>query len=256
MNLTPLTVIILAHTIDQKLKKALRSVNFADEIIVVDTARSLDWSELKQQYSLTIISLPGSINNFSKVRNEAMRHSKHEWVLFLDSDEELVAGAQPQIAAIIDSPANGAVFTRSDVFAGKKLEYGEAGNQKIIRFGKKSKMKFHGKVHEVARINGELAHPKITILHYAHDSVASFIADVNQYAQLAATVKQTDATQNAIEMLSYPAGKLLYGLFIQAGILDGWQGLTYAYCMALHSLLVRMYRYEILATHQKPQTTN
>jgi hypothetical protein len=247
MKPLPLTAIILAHKPGKKLENALASVSFANEVIIIDNNSGVDWTSLSKTYPLTVIANNSPITDFSAVRNSAISEASNDWVLFLDSDEEVVAPAVPKIAVLLTSNAKGGVVTRSDVFHGKKLEYGEAGNQQIIRLGKKGSIQFSGAVHEVASITGELSYTGIEILHHSHDSIKEFIADVSHYAFIAAQQKSTSFNQNLLEMLTYPIGKLLYGLFIQGGIIDGLPGVTYAYCMSLHSLLVRMFRYEILA---------
>lgn len=247
MKPLPITVVILAHKSDKKLENALASVSFANQIIVIDNNSGADWNQLAKKYPLTVKTNPGVITNFSEVRNKALSDATNDWVFFIDSDEEVVAPAIPKLAVLLTSNAHGGVITRSDVFHGKKLEYGEAGNQQIIRLGKKNAISFNGAVHEVATVTGELSYTGIEVLHYSHDSIKEFIADIAQYAYIAAQQKSTSVNQNLLEMLTFPLGKLLYGLFIQGGIIDGWPGVTYAYCMSLHSLLVRMFRYEILA---------
>lgn len=247
MKPIPLTVIVLAHRAGKKLENALASVSFANEIIVIDNNSGADWKALAKSLPLVVKTNAAAITNFSAVRNTALSQASNDWVLFLDSDEEVASPAVPKLAALLTSNANGGVVTRSDVFHGKKLEYGEAGNQQIIRLGKKDTIMFNGAVHEVATVTGELSYTGIEILHYSHDSIKEFIADVSHYAFIAAQQKTTSFNQNLLEMVTFPVGKLLYGLFIQGGIIDGWPGITYAYCMSLHSLLVRMYRYEILA---------
>lgn len=242
-----LSVIVLVHQDNGIINKTLASVAFAKEIIVIDNNSSIDWKKISEVYPVKVIEQTEPITDFSAVRNMALEKAVHEWVFFIDSDEVLESGSLPQVAALLASDAAGAVITRSDVFHGKTLQYGEAGNQQIIRLGKKSRMRFEGKVHEVAQIHGQLSYTSLKLNHYAHNNVKEFVADVSEYARLAAATKTSGFKQNLFEMCSFPVAKLLYGLIIQAGIIDGWAGICYAYCMSLHSLLVRIYRYETLA---------
>ncbi|MDQ5951147.1 MAG: hypothetical protein QG639_424 [Patescibacteria group bacterium] len=251
MRALPISVIVLAHRNDEKLNKALASANFASEIIVIDNQSSVNWKQFKE-LPLKVIPQTTPINNFSQVRNAALKEASNDWVFFLDSDEEIAQPVIPQLATLIASDsAQGGVVYRSDVFLGKKMLYGEAGHQQLIRIGKKSSMHFTGKVHEVASISGELVYTTIQILHYAHPSISEFIDDVNAYAQLVATEKSTSFAKNLLELLFYPPLKFLYSLIIQGGLIDGWRGVVYAACMSLHSLLVRIYRYELLTNNQK-----
>lgn len=251
MKPLPITVIMLVHRNDENLKKALESARFASEIIVVDNRSGVEW----QQFSdlpLKILSEKEHITDFSKVRNKAAKEANNEWIFFLDSDEEIIQPIIPKLAAILASPtAAGAVVFRSDVFHGKKLSFGEAGHQQLLRIGKKNNIHFSGKVHEVASVNGELLYSRIELQHHAHPSISEFIMDVSGYAQVVAATKTTTFGNNLLEMLIFPLAKCMYSLFIQGGIADGWRGVVYAACMSLHSLLVRIYRYELLANAHK-----
>jgi glycosyltransferase involved in cell wall biosynthesis len=251
MKALPISVIILAHRNDSSLRKAVASVTFASEIIIIDNQSNVGWKEFPD-VPLKIIVEKDPITNFSKVRNAALKEAANDWVFFVDSDEEVRQPVIPQLAAILASQtAKGAVIYRSDVFLGKKLEYGEAGHQQLLRIGKKDSMKFSGKVHEVAAVTGDLIYSKIQVLHHAHPSISEFIDDVSTYAQIIAPTKTTSFTLNLLEMIFYPPLKLFYGLVVQGGFLDGWRGLVYASCMSLHSLLVRIYRYELLSHSRK-----
>lgn len=251
MKHLPITIIMLVNRNDDNLRKALRSVSFADEIIIIDNKSGVAWREF-DELPLVIKSIPEPLLDFSVVRNNAISLAKHDWIFFVDSDEEVVHPVVPQLAAILaNQTAKGAVVYRSDVFYGRKLLYGEAGHQPLVRIGKKPNFKFTGKIHEVAVIEGELLYPRIELIHHAHPSINEFVNDVSQYAQIVAKTKTSNFIQNLAEMILFPPIKLLYALIIQGGIMDGWRGLVYASCMSLHSLLVRIYRYEDMATTKK-----
>jgi len=254
MNKLAISVIMLVHRNDERLRKALTSVSFANQIVIIDNQSGVDWAELQKNYPLEVRKLKEKIEDFSKVRNQALGYAKNEWVFFVDSDEEVVRGAEPQLVELL-SLANvsfGVVY-RSDIFLGKQQHYGEAGHQALVRLGKKTRLHFTGMVHEIAVANGNCHYTRIELLHHAHPSISEFIDDVSGYAQIVARAKTTDFGQNLFELICFPPVKLLYGLFIQGGILDGWRGVVYACCMSLHSLLVRIYRYEILANTAEPE---
>ncbi len=250
MKKLAVTAIILTHRAGQLFDQALSSVAWADEIMVIDNNAGLDPKLYQQSHGVTYSSINTPITDFATIRNQAMAKAKHDWVFFLDSDEQFPIETLPKISALIeDEGVAGAVLFRSDVFYGKKLNYGEAGHQPIIRMMRKQQAHFVGHVHEVAQVNGEIKHLNLELLHYAHPSISEFIADVTHYAQIAAqNSPPTSFWKNFLELILFPPGKLLFGLFIQGGIADGWRGLIYASCMSLHSLLVRIFRYEKMAS--------
>lgn len=248
MNQTPLTIIILTHRSDERLEQAIASAQFANDVLVIANRIEHEVQSLRSKYTFQIMPWDQPITDFSQVRNEAMKHAKHDWVLFLDSDEVISPQSIPEIQRLIaENHALGYGVRRSDVFLGKQLEYGEAGNQLILRLGRKESMKFSGKVHEVADVAGKVAPSSISLLHYSHPSISEFISKVSQYAQQVASERMNQPitfSKLLFELLVYPPAKFLYSLLIQGGIADGWHGVVYAACMSLHSILVRVYLYE------------
>lgn len=243
----PLSVLIITHRSDERFEKALASVQFAEEILVFDDESDADWDKLAENFRFRVIPVKEGFTDFSAIRNYAVNHASHHWVLFLDSDERLQLEAPSQIAKILlDNLYEGVFVKRSDIFLGKKLKFGEAGTTYLIRLARKRQLKYEGKVHEVPIIPGSIGQSDIEILHYSHNSISEFITDISEYAQSVAEEKTTGFLANILELMLFPVGKFFINYFLKFGFLDGWRGLTYATMMSLHSLFVRMYRLQIL----------
>ncbi len=248
MKKLPLTVIILTDRSDERFAKAVASSQFAHEVLIISNRIDQDLQQLHPSYSFKVEEWPEVITDFSHVRNAALKLASQDWVLFLDSDEEVADHSVSEIEKFITEGAvDGVAVRRSDIFHGKQLEYGEAGSQLLLRLGKKNSLKFTGAVHEVATVSGQTVPSLIEIYHHSHPSIHEFIAKIAVYSkQVAENRQQISFLQLLLELLLFPPGKFVYALFIQGGIIDGWHGVVYAVCMSLHSLLVRVYLYEKL----------
>ena len=244
---TNLSIIILAHRIDGRLEKSLRSAQFASDVIVIDNQSVGDWSELRKQYQFRVIPYSQRIEDWSVVRNQAIQHALHDWVFFLDSDEEIVPASIPAIQTVVKSAFfTGAIARRSDIFYLKQLRYGEAGNIALLRLGKKNHITFNRPVHEEASIDGPISTLDINILHHSHLSIEEFLQKVMLYAQLEAKHRHAQGAKLFIPtMLFFPIGKFLLNYIGKLGFLDGWQGFIYAFLMSLHSLFVLVYQFEL-----------
>lgn len=221
---------IITDRRDERFRAALTSARRAGEVLVKDMTGK------------------PPITDFSAVRNALLKTAKHEWVLFLDSDEVIDKKSWPHIELCIRNTALAGVWVRRhDVFYGKKLRFGEVGNTWIIRLVRAQKTKFVRPVHEVAQVKGETRRSRIMLLHFSHPTLSGFLSDVARYARLEARY-QSDARLPvvllALKTLLFPFGKLCMNYLVRLGFLDGWRGLAYALVMSLHSLWVRVFSYE------------
>lgn len=242
-----ISVLVINHRADQRLVHCLQSVNWADQVVVIDYGSEADWKTINPDGTIEVIEQNQLLQDFSQARNEALQHARHEWVLFLDSDEEVDQKSIPLIKELLTKNSYDAVsIIRQDYFLGKPLQYGEAGHQEIIRLGKKASLQFIKPVHEVAMVDGRIYQSGILIHHYAHQSIAEFFESIVGYAEHQAkhTIKQGE-TFSPIKMMVWPIGKCVWNLVIKRGIFDGWRGIVYATMMSCHSFFVRVFMYEL-----------
>ena len=256
----PCSVIVLIHKNSPTLWRCLSSVAMFEHIRVVDNHSGVPKTEFTKAGVSDVITVDGTIDDFASVRNQSMSALHTPWCFFIDSDEVLEPLTKQQLEQLNgqfqDPSFQGLSLKRSDVFYSKKLSYGEAGNRSFVRLMRPEYAHWSGRVHEIPIISGIVSQSPLQIAHYSHDSVSSFITDVSAYAKIVATERNLDQSSNLIQLLFFPPLKLLYDLFLLGGILDGWRGISYAYCMALHSLLVRIYTYEKNLELVSPSTTN
>lgn len=245
----PCTAIVLAHLKNKKLLRALDSVLFFDEIIVVATTPSnREWqSFLKKHYENTpkLIHYDNPIQSFSQVRNWAAPQAENDWVFFLDSDEVLEPHAHQKLSAFFSTYADhysSLTLTRYDVFKGQVLTHGE-GAIELLRSYQLGQHQFHGVVHETVPAQRSFT-STITIKHYAHDTISDFLTDITRYAELASYSESNHLLIILFKMLIFPPLKWWYCVIIQSGWKDGWAGIMYATVMSIHSLAVRAFAYE------------
>lgn len=253
------TAIVLVHQETPILWQCFASLAHFEHLLVVDAGSQIETRRFRAAGVDQVIVGPSPIQDFAQVRNEAMSHCKTPWCFFLDSDEVLDQVADEQLSAVRqllqETTVAGLTVKRSDVFLQQKLEYGEAGNQSLVRFLRPGNARWEGKAHETPSIHGTIGNSMMTLSHYSHESIKSFISDVSNYAKIVSTQKNASHGSNLAQLLFFPPLKLGYDLLLLGAVLDGWRGVVYSYCMALHSLLVRMYWYENHTSLVQPTNT-
>ena len=187
----PLTIIILTHRADERFRQSLASAQPAAEILIGDYQSENNWQKLKKDFKFKKIGRSVPINNFAAERNHFLKQAKHDWVLFLDSDEVITENSWPTISKIVkQNKIKGVFVRRQDVFYGKKLKFGETGNNWLLRLMRKDQAKFIRPVHEVVETTGLTKKSAIVLEHFAHQNVNEFFRDISRYAMIQAEYQQ------------------------------------------------------------------
>lgn len=218
-----LTAVILTkdEDDDSKLKRAVESVKFADEILLVKDDLA--------------------ISDFSAVRNKALEKAKGEWALFVDSDEVVSQQLAREIKRVVEFSNNGYFLRRQDKFLDRWLRHGETASVKLLRLAKKNAGRWVRPVHETWKVNGRIGELKKPLWHYSHNTVEDMVEKIDRYSGMEAEFRVGRLGRLRIlgEMVLFPIGKFIYNYFWRLGFLDGVPGFIHAGMMSSHSFLVR-----------------
>ncbi len=235
------SVVVLSHNEENAITDCLESLAWCDEQIVIDDNSDDRTVELATRQRATVYtnSLQG---DFSKQRNFGLQKAKNEWVLFVDADERVSDKLEEEIIQFVNSKAfyNGVYIKRIDSLWGKKLRFGEVGNVKLLRLGKKEKGMWRGKVHEKWNIEGATTFFTTPLEHYPHQTISEFLSEINFYSTLRAEELHKQGKRvSFLSLILYPKGKFLLNYILRMGFRDGMPGLIVAIIMSFHSFLVR-----------------
>lgn len=251
---TQISCIILARNEEKNIAQALQSVQFCDEIILIDDY-SIDQTVAIAKKAGAIIFQRRLNEDFSGQRNFALDQAQREWILYIDSDEEVSPGLQSEILAVCrqNTPPFSAYYTRrQDMFWGNVLRHGETCNMKLLRLVKKRSGRWIGKVHETLQTNFKVKTFKNPLLHHPHQTIAEFLREVNIYSSMRAHELYLHHQRPSLfSILFYPLGKFILNYGIRLGFLDGAAGFVYAFMMSFHSFLVRGKLFLIHPSHRK-----
>lgn len=84
-----LTLSMIVKNEEKHLKDCIESaLSIVDEIVIVDTGSTDRTKEIAKSFGAKIIDYEWN-NNFADARNEALKNSNGEWILYLDADERI-----------------------------------------------------------------------------------------------------------------------------------------------------------------------
>jgi glycosyltransferase involved in cell wall biosynthesis len=97
-----ISVYIIAYNEADKIEAALRSVTWADEIVVADSFSTDGTPEIARKYTDRVLQLP--FEGFGKLRNDVLAQLDSEWIFSLDADERCTEAAAEEIRRIVAQP--------------------------------------------------------------------------------------------------------------------------------------------------------
>jgi len=225
-----LSAIILTNKQPDDFQPTIKSVAFADEVILVrDQPR---FHPLK--------------GDFAAQRNYGLSKAKGDWVIMVDDDEVVSEKLAVEIKKAISSAQYSAYYLRRlDRYFGQTLRHGETGNIKIIRLARKDAGRFIRPVHEVWQVKGPVGELTNPIFHNRRELVTPFIDRIALYGPLdAKELVKEGKPFSVFRLLANPLVKFIYNYQIKLGFLDGYLGLFQAYLMSVQSISVRVFQWQ------------
>jgi len=196
-----LSVCIIAKDAEKELERCLSSIkNIANEVILVDTGSKDNTPLIARKKGVKVYSFRWN-NDFSAARNEALKYVKNQWVLFIDTDEELVSENLIEFFRLLDEQKKDSYYLQIE----NLLE----GKEKTIvnrcrLFKSNSGYRYRGVIHETPEIDitktGKIAKEIIYIKHYGYNR--HFFDPERKKQRNLALIKGKNALENKIYLLS------------------------------------------------------
>ncbi|MHB0754994.1 glycosyltransferase family 2 protein [Polaribacter sp. M15] len=231
--MTKITAIIPTLNEEIHIEAAIKSVNFADEIIVIDSYSTDKTVVLAEKHNVKIIKR--KFDDFSSQKNFAIDQAKHPWIYILDADERVTPEVEKEILKAVQKPKGkvGFYVRRSFYFAGKKIKYSGWQRDKVVRLFLKAHCRYRGIVHETIKANGELGFFNNKIDHFGYRNYNHFIDKINHYAFLKSIDLHKQGKRAGLyHILVKPPARFFIHYFIRLGFLDGFAGIILAKTLA------------------------
>jgi len=219
---------MITYNNEETIERALRSVTWANEIVIVDSFSNDRTVEVGRKFTDKIFQRkwPGHRDQYQY----AADLTTHEWIMFVDADEEI----SPELAAEIRQELNGKLegvdgffVYRRTFYLGRWIRYGGWYPDGEIRLYRRNKGSWEGGLHARVVIKGTVKSLKGKYLHYTYRNISDQIQTIDKYSRIAAEdMLQQGETFSLFKLLFHPPFRFIKEYFFKSGFRDGLPGLV------------------------------
>lgn len=171
------------------LRGCLESLDFVDEIIVVDNGASQKTLDIAKKYTKNIFS--SKSRSFAERHNLGREHAKGDWLLFIDADERISKSLKEEILNELKNPKfDSYEFRRVNFYLGKQVRFGDRYPDFVARlFRNKNLIQWSGTIHESSELTGTKGKLESPFYHLTHRDIFSMVAKTINYSDLEADLR-------------------------------------------------------------------
>lgn len=229
-----ISALAITYNEEVNIESYIKSLSFADEIIIVDSFSTDKTAELAKKYNIKFIQR--KFDNFSNQKNFTINQAKYNWVTFFDLDEEIPPTLAQEIIDTVKSKKklNAYYAKRNYYFMNKRIKYSGFQTDKAVRLFNKNHCKYNGNlVHETIETSEKIGYLKNSINHYTYKNFDTFNDKLTHYSKLQAQkLYDKNVRPNMYHFLFRPFYRFTYQYFIRFGFLDGKEGFIISYVHA------------------------
>lgn len=231
-----ISVYIIAFNEAEKIRQAISSVLWADEIVVADSGSTDGTADMATALGARVVQVP--FHGFGELRNSAVEACAHEWIFSLDADERCTAEVRDEVLKLLEGNASHDAYfvPRRNYFMGRWIQgSGWYPNFRQPQLFKKQAMRYSpDPVHEryvltPGATTGVLSH---AIWQLPFRNLEEVMRKANRYSSLGAEKLATRLAGRRVTMgaaLTHAFWAFVKHYVFKRGFLDGWPGFVIAF---------------------------
>ena len=270
-----ISVLILTKNEEQDLPDCLKSVEWSDDVQVLDSESTDDTVKLAEKAGAIVTVRP--FDGYASQRNFGLKLSfKHDWILILDADERVTQELATEMLSFVQTAplhVAGARMRRRDIWWGRWLKHAQI-SPLYVRLVRIARAHYEREINEVLVVDGDIADLAQPFDHYPFSKgLDHWISKHNVYSRMEAEliVKGAHITpswrvalfgndfnerrvhQKAIfyGLPARPMIKFMYMLIARRAFLDGLPGIRYAILQAIYEYFIVLKTKEMQAIAAK-----
>jgi glycosyltransferase involved in cell wall biosynthesis len=257
-----ISVVVIAKNAEDTILRNLKSVQFADEVILFDIKSTDKTTQLAQKYCSKIYNYKEDSRFVEPIRNFSLEQASKDWILVLDSDEEIPLPLANKLLEI-DQNDSGDVYylARKNMISGAWMQHTGCWPDYQLRFFRNGLVSWPKEIHSQPIIKNNLkplflaAKEDLAILHYNYENTQAYLERFNRYTDIEAEqqlAKEGDSFSiSSSSLLKKFSDDWLRRFFAKDGHQDGVRGFYLSTMQAAYQMTVQMKMFDLLKNQTK-----
>ena len=244
-----ITATIITKNEASKIEACLKSLDWVDEIIVLDSGSSDNTVDICRKFTQHVYETdwPG----FGIQKNRALKKASGEWILSIDADEIISSALKQEIQqAILSKNFTGFQIPRLSSYCGQFIRYSGWRPDYVPRLFQSGKGQFNNSpIHERLNINGAIGKLKAPLIHHSFEDFEQVLNKVNHYSSLGAEQLYRNENNASLTKAIFKGWWAFFRTYIvKLGFLDGSKGVM----LAISNAEGTYYKYvKLMLLHEK-----
>ena len=231
----PVSACIITLNEEDRLGACLDSLDWCDEVLVVDSHSSDGTRELAAARGARVVERdwPGHVAQ----KEFAIRDAKHDWVFCIDADERVDATLRRAIESARDGGFDGVTgyeVSRVSRYLGRWIRHGTWYPDWKLRLFDRRRGGWSGRnPHDHVRVEGPVERLEGELLHEPYRHFEDHLSTIESYTTIMAREMAAEGRRaRFLDVIVRPPWRFFMFYVVKRGFLDGWRGLLLAYLAA------------------------
>jgi glycosyltransferase involved in cell wall biosynthesis len=240
-----LSVAMICYNEEAILDKSLAAVQWADEIVIVDSFSSDRTLEIAGRYTDKVIQ--HAWQGYGRQKNLALEQVSCPWVLSLDADEVVSPELAGEIRELLAGNPERAGYRipRMTCYLGRTLRHAWYPDHKLRLFQRGRVRWGEEQVHESVYLDGPSGTLTEPLIHHSFASLEDHLQTLQRYTSLGADdLARAGRSFSLVRLLGSPLVLFVKQYVLKRGFLDGIPGLIASVLSGFHEFVKYAKLYE------------
>ena len=237
-----ITVTIITKNEAHNIERCLKSLVWADEIIIADSCSTDGTVDICKDYGCLVFS--PEWEGFGKTKQLCVDRASNNWILSIDADEVVSLPLKKKILSLPhDGNVTGYHIKRNSFYLGRLIKYsGWQGDYPLRLFRKENSRFTDDIVHEKVVTSGKAKRVETCLFHYTYPDITTHVRKMNRYSSLGAEkLFQSGKRSGFFKPISHSGFRFFRMYIVNKGFLDCKEGFLLA-CLTSFEVFLKYYK--------------